>query len=336
MRTAPLSQAPVSQAAPASRAALAQARARLDAVAEAERLAAEGLPLRQADAQAAEAAAVGTRSLRRWRLACRGIAPEARLAALTDRPGRGRCGPLTGGQMRDCVKALIYAHGPHLTASHAVRVLQARHGEAPSLRAVQRWLRRWRAENAQTLAAVTDPDGHRSLYAPAFGKWTGSIAEPNALWELDSTKADVVCTDGRMAIVGALDVWSRRGRLLVVPVSRATAICALLRRCLIDWGVPRAVRTDGGKDYVSTHLRRVLQDLGIAHDICPPYTPEAKPHIERWLGTVARDLFAFLPGFIGHSVADRKRIEAHKSMAERRGEDLRETFHVDLTGAMSI
>ena len=312
-----------------------RARMRLDAVARSERLAATGMRQAGADMRAAEAAGVSAGTLRRWRLACRGLAPEARLAALTDRPGRGRRGPLTEPAMRDCVEALIHGHGPHLTASHVVRVLKARYGHAPSPRAVQRWLRVWRADaaNARALSAVSDPDGHRSRRAPALGSMTQAVMRLNQVWELDSTPADVMCADGRHAIVGALDVWSRRGRLLVVPVSRATAICALLRRCLIDWGVPETVRTDGGRDYTSAHLARVLADLGVSHDICPPYTPEAKPFVERFLGTVTRDLFAFLPGFTGHNVAERRKLEARKSMAARRGADGRATFGVDLTAA---
>ena len=308
-----------------------RARMRLDAVARSERLAATGMRQAEADARAAEAAGVSAATLRRWRLACRDLPPEARLAALTDRPGRGRRGTMTDPAMRDCVEALIHGHGPHLTAPHVCRVLKARHGHAPSPRAVQRWLGNWRADaaNARALSAVSDPDGHRSRRAPAMGSMTRAVIRLNQVWELDSTPADVMCADGRHAIVGAMDVWSRRGRLLVVPVSRATAICALLRRCLIDWGVPEMVRTDRGKDYTSAHLARVLADLGVTHDICPPRTPEAKPFIERFFGTVTRDLFAFLPGFTGHNVAERRKLEA----ARRRGGDERATFGVGLTAA---
>jgi len=308
---------------------------RLDAVALSERLAATGLARAEADGRAAGQAGVTTDTVRRWRRACRGLAQEERLAALIDRPGRGRCGPLTGGQMRGCVEALIYEHGPHLTASHAVRVLAARYGKTPSLRAVQRWLKAWRADpkNAWALLAVGNPDVWRSRLQPAFGDGAAGVASPNARWELDSTRADVMCLDGRYTIVAVIDVWSRRAKVLVVPTSRAVAICALLRRCLIDWGVPETVRTDEGADYTSKHLRRVLKDLGIDHEVCPPYTPEAKPFVERFFGTLTRDLFAKLPGFTGHNVADRKRIEAKKSFAARRGDDDRETFDIRLTGA---
>ena len=53
----------------------------------------------------------------------------------------------------------------------------------------------------------------------------------------------MICADGkRYAIVAALDIMSRR--VLVLPTSRATAIAALLRRCILECGVPETVRTD--------------------------------------------------------------------------------------------
>ncbi|MDE0335673.1 MAG: transposase family protein, partial [Defluviicoccus sp.] len=103
----------------------------------------------------------------------------------------------------------------------------------------------------------------------------------------------------------------------MVPTSRATAIAALLRRCILEWGVPETVRTDEGRDYTSRHVVGALADLEIAHDLCPPYTPDAKPFVERAIGTLARDLFAFLPGFSGHDVADAQALRARKSFAAR-------------------
>ena len=112
-----------------------------------------------------------------------------------------------------------------------------------------------------------------------------------------TARLPVICADGkRYAIVAAIDIWSRQARVLVVPTSRATAIATLLRCCILEWGMPEAVRTDEGKDYTSRHVLGVLADLEVEHRPCPPYTPEAKPFVERFLGTLTRDLFATLPG----------------------------------------
>ncbi|WP_419738528.1 hypothetical protein [Ruegeria sp.] len=65
---------------------------RLDAVAASERLIATGIARADADARAAREAGVTGDTVRRWRLTCQGLAPEARLVVLTDRPGAGAAG----------------------------------------------------------------------------------------------------------------------------------------------------------------------------------------------------------------------------------------------------
>ncbi len=118
-----------------------------------------------------------------------------------------------------------------------------------------------------------------------------------------------------------MDIYSRRGRFLVADTSRATAIAALVRRCILDWGVPEEVRTDEGRDYTSRHVTGVLEDLEIGIDLCLPYHPEQKPFVERLIGTVSRDLLANLPGFTGHSPAQAQALRSRKSFAARRGQD---------------
>ena len=239
-------------------------------------------------------------------------------------------------EMAETAEALVLKGGPHCTAAHARRVLLARFATAPSVRTVRNWIASLRRARGRTLSSATRPDAHRSRRMPAFGAGDRDAFTPNALWELDSTPADLMCTDPltgvlrRHAVVGALEVWSRRGMVLIVPVSRGVAITALLRRCLVTWGVPLAVKTDRGRDYVGWHVTRVLADLEIEHELCRPYRPEDKPHIERFLGKLTRDLFAHLPGFTGHDVAQAKALRETRSFAaRRRGET--PTFELHLT-----
>ena len=237
-------------------------------------------------------------------------------------------------EIRAYIEGLLLANPRHITARHIRRATAARFPDrqAPSISTIRRWVRRYRAENGFALSAVSDPDGHRSGYLPAFGSMTDEVAELNQLWELDSTRLDVMCSDGkRYSVAVAIDVWSRRGMALVCPESRSTAIAALIRRCLIAWGAPLEVRTDEGADYTSKHIRRVLADLKVLHIVCPPYSPDKKPFVERVIGTMARDCLANLPGFTGHDVADREKIRSRKSFAARRGEDPVLTFGCDLT-----
>jgi len=194
--------------------------------------------------------------------------------------------------------------------------LEAR-GMAAGFDSVSRFLKHWLKMNASLFLFLTNPDEWRNKHMLAFGSSSERVVRLNQVWEMDSTPADLLLEDGRYAVVGSIDVYSRRPRLLVSPTSKATAVSALLRRCIIEWGVLETLKTDNGKDYVAAHIERIVEALEVEHVLCPPFTPECKPHIERFLGTFSHGIVELLPGYVGHSVADRKAIEARKSFADR-------------------
>ena len=310
-----------------------QARARLSAVCRSEALSDGGMSRTDADRCAAREHRVSAKSIGKWRRRVRGLPAGERVAALLDGKRTGRPSSIdTRADWREALEAFAFHGGRHLTAEHARRTLVTRTGSAPPAGTLRRWLARWRTEHARELDAVTNPDRHRSHRQPAFGDAAEQVVGLNARWELDSTIADIICDDGRRrALVAAIDIWSRRALFLIAPTSRATAIAALLRRCLLAWGVPAAIRTDEGADYTSRHVLGVLADLEIEHLPCRPYAPEQKPFVERVIGTVSTDLFAHLPGFAGHSPADAAELRGRKSFAARRGETPANTFAASLT-----
>lgn len=260
---------------------------------------------------------VSRASLQRW---------HQRLASEGHHALAGRYGARAGtgaidrdAELRAVILAMLTDH-PHASVKLIHRALSARFSEArlPSRRSIERWVHRWRAENAQLHLAVSHPDAWRHRYQSASGSASEHIERLNQVWELDSTPGDVLLADGhRHSIIGCIDVYSRRLKLLVSRTSKATAIAALVRRALIDWGCPEVAKTDNGQDYVSLHLKRVFRALEIDHQLCPPFSPEKKPHIERAFGTFCRDLVELLAGYIGHSVAERQAIENRKSFADR-------------------
>lgn len=192
--------------------------------------------------------------------------------------------------------------------------------QIPSESAILRWLRKLNDKDGNVLDAIKDPDGHRGRRKSAFGNASEKITGFGQLWELDSTPGDVLLDDGkRYCVIGVIDIWSRNAKLLVVPTAKAVALGAMFRKTLLDphWGVPAAIRIDNGSDYVSHHMRDLYRDLEIEAWICPPGSPWKKPHIERFFRTFAHSLVEFLPGFIGHNVAERKQIES-RAAAERR------------------
>ena len=211
-----------------------------------------------------------------------------------------------------------------LTANQLVRGIEAQFGEKLSKRTVQRWMQSFKEANAARLLSLHDPDKHKSKFQSAFGSSSESVVAPNQVWEIDATPADVMTleADGsrrRMNITGIIDVYTRRAHVVVTDTPKAIAATAVTRKAIIDWGVPDLIKTDNGKDFVSAHFKRALHDLNIKQKLCPPFTPEGKPHIERFFGTMARDLLSILPGFVGHNVSDRKSIEARRSFAQRFG-----------------
>lgn len=224
-------------------------------------------------------------------------------------------------ELREFAIAMMVSH-PHCSAHHVAQSMRARFNshnsiEYPSPRAMQRWVTNWKRDNKQIFTALTNPDAWKGKHLAAFGSQSDGIERVNQRWELDSTPGDVMLTDGRHAVIGVVDVFPRRPKLLVAKTSKATAIALLLRHALLDWGVPEVAKTDNGTDYVGHHITRVFASLDVDQQLCPPFQPWHKPHIERFFGTFSHDLVELLPGFIGHNVADRKAIEARTSFADR-------------------
>lgn len=224
--------------------------------------------------------------------------------------------------MQEFIQAMICEHNrvsiPKIMAAMKARKAKAGWQDAlPSEHVVRKYAKRWWRENQVMLLSMHNPDDWRSQFQFAVGSASANVERLNQLWESDATPGDIMLNEGRHTVIGMIDVWSRRAKVLVVPSSKAIAIAALLRRCLLDWGVPEVLRTDNGTDFTARHMTRVLDSLEIEQDLCTPFTPEQKPHIERFFHTFSHGIVELLPGYIGHSVAERKAIEGRKSFAER-------------------
>ena len=257
-------------------------------------------------------------SLQRWRVDLKTEGLTRLAGAYGNRKGTSKIDAQPA--VRELVIGLLVAK-PHARATHVMQMLEARLGSTatalPSMRALERWIAQWKKENAQTFMAIANPDAWKNRYMVAFGSQSEGIARLNQRWEFDSTPADVMLADGRHAVLGVIDVFSRRPKLLVSKTSKGTAIATLVRHALLDWGVPEEAKTDNGADYTGHHITRVFDSLAIQQTLCPPFQPWHKPHIERFFRTFAHDLVELLDGFIGHNVAERKSIEARRSFAER-------------------
>jgi putative transposase len=256
------------------------------------------------------------------------------------RRGQGLLDAAEGGALRATAIGLI-AHQPHLSADHVRTILIDKFGSAithqgravpmPSVRTLQARLQFWREEHAAELLAITNPDAHKSR-ARVTGARAHLVTRLNEMWQIDASPVDALCVDGRHTVYVCIDVYSRRIITHVSRTPRADAVALLLRKTLTAWGVPELIKTDNGSDFVARASVRLLSSLGIEVQRSDPYSPEQKGVVERAIGTMQRDLVALLPGFIGHNVTDRRRIEQRRSFAARLGIDDGRAFAVELSG----
>ena len=179
------------------------------------------------------------------------------------------------------------------------------------------------AKRSRTFSIPDNPDAYKSKFQLALGDASEKAKRFLHFIEVDSTPADVICSDNkRYTIIGGIDVFSRKCKFLVSPTSNSWAISALIRNIIIDWGLPENVIRDNGQDYASHMVNQALHALEINVIAVQPFTPEGKPRIERTFRSLSHGLFEKgLPGYIGHGVADRQAIENGKGCAERMGKD---------------
>jgi len=224
------------------------------------------------------------------------------------------------GDLRDYIVAMLTEY-PHTTASHVMKAIRAHFAgtdiELPSKRRLEVWISNWKKNNKGLHTAVANPDAWKNKYMVAFGSYSEDVTRLNQRWELDSTPADVMLLDGRYSVIGAIDVYSRRLKLIVSRTSKAASVGQLLRACFLDWGIPEEIKTDNGSDYTSRFIKGVISSLDIEQSLCKPFSGWEKPHIERTFRTFAHDLVELLPSYIGHNVAERSAIEARRSFADR-------------------
>ncbi|WP_413112121.1 DNA-binding protein [Thaumasiovibrio sp. DFM-14] len=197
----------------------------------------------------------------------------------------------------------------------------------PSPSSIRRWLLKWKRDNGAAFAYLTNPDAYNNKHRPLYGKMYPWVQAPNDCWEFDSSPTDVqLQVEGKLvrySIIAAIDVYTRRVKLLLSPTSNSEGICLLLRKCLLEWGILNddgLARTDNGSDYVSKRVTAILHMLDIKQSRANAFSGWEKPFIERFFGTLSQGLFELLPGYIGHSVSDRQQIEAAKAFAKRIGE----------------
>ena len=211
------------------------------------------------------------------------------------------------------------AEKPGARSNHILAVLRANlpSDEIVHKATLNRWIKKWREKNKAEEAMNLNPIEYKGHHQAAFGT-TATAPFAGYTWEMDSTPADVQTADGRRCtITAAIDVYSRRAVVVVANTSNSLTVASCIRQGLLTWGRPEIIKKDNGADFSSRHIEAITTGLGIETPKLPPYTPEAKGHIERFFHTLSHELEEMLPGFTGHSVADRAALRAKNTWARK-------------------
>ncbi|EOX1534542.1 DNA-binding protein [Vibrio cholerae] len=205
--------------------------------------------------------------------------------------------------------------------------------QIPAPASFRRWINQWAAVNAGKYTFATD---HKQFYSAERGlihEHEAWVSRPNDLWELDSTPTDIMLRVGekltRYAIVGCIDVFTRRVKLILAPTSTSEAVSLCLRKAILDWGLPNEegeIKTDNGSDYVAKRTVSIIRALGVKHVKATPFSGWEKPYIERFFGTFQGGIVEVMPNYIGHNVQDRELIEARHEFAARIGEGKKKRY----------
>jgi hypothetical protein len=198
----------------------------------------------------AEIRTVSAPSLQRWRKA----RDSGQLHDLGGKYKRGKKSVLArshGGEVALFIGALI-AKQPHLTADHIRDIVRDRFDDTviftdtgetrpmPPIRAFQRFIANWKAENRTALMKITNPDKYKSVARFSGRNMNAHVIRLNQLWEIDASPSDVMTLDGRMNVYVVIDIFSRRMMVLVSRTPRTAAMLSLLRLAIIEWACPKS------------------------------------------------------------------------------------------------
>ena len=193
---------------------------------------------------------------------------------------------------------------------------------------VRRFIKEYYKNRPLEYAMITKgEDKTNSAYEPASGKQAAYVTRRNQLWQIDSSKLDVIVRDGeggvqiRPAILSIIDVYSGRCVATLAETSNSLALTRLLWRAIETLGKPECIKGDNGMDYLSDAFTNLIEGLNIDYDHARAYKGKDKAFVERHFGTIQRSMMAHTPGYIGGSLAARERIEQRTPKKDRKDKD---------------
>ncbi len=168
-------------------------------------------------------------------------------------------------------------------------------------------------------------DLNKSYNQPAMGSRKEQFTAKNQCWEIDSTPADVIIyhegKQMRPDILAIIDCFTGRCVAVLSENSNKLAIIRLLWRAISEFGMPKMIKGDNGRDYLSKQFQNLLDNLHIKYDKAIAYSGDQKGQIERKFRTIQHSYMRLLVGFIGHNVSHRQKIEQQIAKKDRKAKD---------------
>jgi len=245
-----------------------------------------------------------------------GVSP---LIAMLDKRGNIKGSTTLNKDLQDMALRMRYRRDNPLRVSAIYANMKHRYGDLmPSYDVLNNFLLEWKRCNGMIHDFAEDADGWKNKRMASFGSLNEKAKYPNHYWELDSTPADVITSDGkRWTVLCAIDVFSRRAVFWLDERSSSYSIARLLRQAILKLGIPENVVIDNGKDYKSNHFESICYNLGINQITVPPFSGDMKPHVERIFRTLSTQLFEEMEGYVGHSVSEREKIQSRRGFQHK-------------------
>ena len=116
--------------------------------------------------------------------------------------------------------------------------------------------------------------------APTAHHMKARVKRPMELIHIDTPGPFPASFGGSRYVVMVVDSASRIQHPYDTRDKSATAILAIVKRFIPDMGVPRAFRSDNGREYTNNSIVEYCNSLGIRRELTAPYTPQRNGPVE--------------------------------------------------------
>ena len=108
---------------------------------------------------------------------------------------------------------------------------------------------------------------------------------PGDHWAIDLATFNQVSTSGNTYMLVMVDICTRFCILRALPNKQSDTLVKTLTQVFCDFGIPRIVQSDNGKEFKNSNMKNLAQSLGFHHRFSTPYHPRGNGIAERFVQT---------------------------------------------------